>query len=284
MRREQSTDNARTNVDQVLSVVNSRVSEMPDAFASAALYSYGVYTSFTVEDRRVLAWGRHVDRLVRDAAEFLGVTVSRPEVAKSVSTYLDARDDHIGALTVRVSVYPQDLSIAEPGTRTSPLVLVTGRSGSSVASTSLRLATHELERAFTQFKVTNIAAALRTRADAQADGFDDALFLSGGGVCEGPTWNFFAIRADGSIVTPPLTSAVLPGVTRSLIIDSLDVEVFEQTIDPAETASIAAAFVTNSVIGARPVASINGVDLDCDYPSLEEIRRAYSKLVPQEIG
>lgn len=257
---------------------------MPDAFASAALYSYGVYTSFTVQDRRVLAWDRHVDRLLRDARGFLGVTVARADVAKSVSTYLDARDDHIGPLTVRVSVYPQDLSIAEPGTSTSPLILVTGRTGSSVTSTSLRLVTQELDRTFTEFKVTNVAAALRTRADAQAEGFDDALFVGSSGISEGPTWNFFAIFEDRSIVTPPLTSGVLPGVTRSLIIDSLDLDVSERPIAAADLAATSAAFVTNSVIGARSVARINHRDLDSEHPVVGEIQRAYAMLAPQDVG
>lgn len=67
----------------------------------------------------------------------------------------------------------------------------------------------------------NYAASLLAQAEARARGYDQVLFLDAverrwieelGGM------NFFAVLDDGSIVTPPLTGTILPGITRDSIL------------------------------------------------------------------
>ena len=76
------------------------------------------------------------------------------------------------------------------------------------------------------------------KSDAMLSGFDEAIVLNQDGhVSEGSAANFMMIR-DGVIITPPVTSNLLEGVTRRTIIqlarDELGLEVLEREIDRTE--------------------------------------------------
>jgi branched-chain amino acid aminotransferase len=54
--------------------------------------------------------------------------------------------------------------------------------------------------------------------DARAAGFQDTILLDQRGkVTEGPGYNIFVVR-DGKVLTPPVTSGILEGVTRDTLI------------------------------------------------------------------
>lgn len=69
--------------------------------------------------------------------------------------------------------------------------------------------------------VNNILA----KTDAVAAGFDEAILLNQAGyVCEGTGENLFIIR-NGRLITPPLDDNILPGITRSTIMDVVKNEI-----------------------------------------------------------
>ncbi|WP_017672374.1 branched-chain amino acid aminotransferase [Blastomonas sp. AAP53] len=68
----------------------------------------------------------------------------------------------------------------------------------------------------------NYAASLVAQAEATAQGCDQVVFLDAAEhkwVEELGGMNLFFVFEDGSIVTPPLTGTILPGITRNSIID-----------------------------------------------------------------
>ena len=68
-------------------------------------------------------------------------------------------------------------------------------------------------------KTTSYAENVVALAHAHARGASEALFLNTQGrVCEGTGSNVFAV-VDGAILTPPLSSGCLAGVTRDLVIE-----------------------------------------------------------------
>lgn len=82
-----------------------------------------------------------------------------------------------------------------------------------------------------------VNAAL-AKSDAVMDGYDEAIFLdSSGHVSEGSAANIFIVR-DGKLITPPVTSDILEGITRSTIIElaaaELGVQTVERVIDRTE--------------------------------------------------
>ena len=76
------------------------------------------------------------------------------------------------------------------------------------------------------------------KSDAVLSGFDEAIVLNQDGhVAEGSAANFMMVR-DGVVITPPVTSNLLEGITRrtmmQLLRDELGVEVIEREIDRTE--------------------------------------------------
>ncbi|MHB1907635.1 MAG: branched-chain amino acid transaminase [Nitrososphaerales archaeon] len=64
----------------------------------------------------------------------------------------------------------------------------------------------------------NYANSILAKTEAQKLGYDEAILLNTNGfVTEGTGENLFAVR-DGTIVTPPLSAGILPGITRESII------------------------------------------------------------------
>ncbi len=81
----------------------------------------------------------------------------------------------------------------------------------------------------------NYAASLVPQAQATAQGCDQVVFLDSiehKWVEELGGMNLFFVRADGSVITPPLTGTILPGITR----DSLIAMLREEGLDVREEA------------------------------------------------
>jgi para-aminobenzoate synthetase/4-amino-4-deoxychorismate lyase len=85
-------------------------------------------------------------------------------------------------------------------------------------------------------------------SEAQASGFDDTIFLNEWGeITEGAVSNIF-IRRAGKLLTPPLSSGVLPGVFRRHLLETVaDAE--EQALTLPDLESADAVFLCNSVRG-----------------------------------
>ena len=76
------------------------------------------------------------------------------------------------------------------------------------------------------------------RTDAALGGYDEALVLTQSGhISEGSAENFFMLR-DGCLVTPPVTSNILEGITRDAVIElareELGLRTVERRIDRSE--------------------------------------------------
>jgi branched-chain amino acid aminotransferase len=117
------------------------------------------------------------------------------------------------------------------------------------------------ERAATAgLKTTSYADNVVALAHAQAVGAGEALFANGRGeLCEGTGTNVF-LAIDRVLVTPPLLSGCLPGVTRALLIEWLpDIE--ERPVAFADVKVAEEAFLTSSTRDVQPIRAVDGVVL-----------------------
>lgn len=255
---------------------------LDDDLVNLTLYGYGIYSSFIVsQGRMVRGWDYHVERIISDARDFLGLDVTRAGIERNLRAFVEG-EAASGDMTCRVTVFPGDFSLGAPQAASGPRMLVTGRSGSSLSGAALKLQLAECDRPFAQYKITNIGAAMKLRGAAKAAGHDDALFLAGDLITEGPTWNVFFIGADG-IVTPRLNGRLLPGVTRRLILDILGGEAREADVAPADLGRFRGAFATNAAIGVVPVRAIGDVTYAADDEAIGRLQRAYADLAGTEV-
>jgi D-alanine transaminase len=108
-------------------------------------------------------------------------------------------------------------------------------------------------------KTTSLLANVMSRELAARAGSQEAIFLCDGEVTEGAASNVF-VATGGGIKTPPLSSRILPGVTRDLIVELLrraDPCVQEATVSEQELRSADEVWVTSSSRELIPVVRID---------------------------
>ena len=105
-------------------------------------------------------------------------------------------------------------------------------------------------------KSTSYGGNVRALAYARQRGAGEAIFANTRGLlCEGTGSNVFLVR-DGRVLTPPLSSGCLAGVTRALVVESSGA--IEQDIPIESFVHADEAFLTSSTRDVHPVAAING--------------------------
>ena len=97
--------------------------------------------------------------------------------------------------------------------------------------------------------------------EAKRNGFDEAILLDyNGNVSEAPGENIFIVR-QGQLITPPLSSSALEGITRDGIIKiarDLDLEVLEREVSRGELYTADEVFLTGTAAEITPIISLDG--------------------------
>ena len=97
--------------------------------------------------------------------------------------------------------------------------------------------------------------------EAKRNGFDEAVLLDlQGNVSEAPGENIFIVR-DGKIITPPLNSSALEGITRDAVIKigkDLEMLVLETSITRSELMMADEVFLTGTAAEITPINAIDG--------------------------
>jgi branched-chain amino acid aminotransferase len=110
-------------------------------------------------------------------------------------------------------------------------------------------------------KSLNYLNSILAKIEAIQAGVPEAILLDRNGfVSEGSAENIFIVR-DGHIYTPPSTTGILPGVTRSAVMeiaDALGYSVEERNVTPFELISADEVFFTGTAAEIVPVREING--------------------------
>jgi branched-chain amino acid aminotransferase len=118
--------------------------------------------------------------------------------------------------------------------------------------------------ALTGLKTTSYGENVVALKYAKDHDAGEAIFANTRGeLCEGTATNIFAVF-DGSLITPPLSSGCLAGVTRSVVIEVCGregVDISEEAVPLVELESAGEAFLTSSLRNVQAVASVNGIEL-----------------------
>ena len=117
--------------------------------------------------------------------------------------------------------------------------------------------------------------------EANRAGYDEAILLTADGyVADGSGENVFAIK-NGVITTPPLSTSILPGITRDCIIQiaqDLGYEVREANLIRSDLYLADEAFMTGTAAEVTPLRSVDDSEIGVG-PITLEIQRTYLDVV-----
>ena len=239
----------------------------------------GVFETLRVLDGAPFAPSRHLDRLARAAA---GMGLRCPpaaDVLDAITAVVAANDLTDGRLRVTitrgVAAYGGDRANA------TPTVIVTGGpfpAWPAAADVAVAPWPRNERGALAGIKSVSYGENVVALAHAHAVGAGEAVFGNiAGNLCEGTGTNVF-LAVGGRLLTPPLTSGCLPGVTRQLVVELVDV--VEGDVPLTALASADEAFLTSTTRDVQPVRSVDGRALPaCPGPLTIAAAAAFAALV-----
>ena len=124
---------------------------------------------------------------------------------------------------------------------------------------------------------------LAKTAARQAGAFEAWLVDEAGYITEGASTSAWIVDKDGQVVTRDLSTAILPGVTRRVILEAVanaQLRVVERPFTVEEARSAREAFITAATLGATPVIAIDGQPVGDGQPGpvTRRIQELYAQL------
>ncbi|NCG26349.1 MAG: 4-amino-4-deoxychorismate lyase, partial [Verrucomicrobiales bacterium] len=136
-------------------------------------------------------------------------------------------------------------------------------------------------------KTTSYGENVVALALAHSKGAREAIFGNvSGNLCEGSGSNIFIV-SNGQLITPPLSSGCLSGVTRALaleICNRIGITVNQIDFPITDFTSVDSAFLTSTLRQIQPIESIDGVllsEMESNY--FLDIKNEFNRLVQSEI-
>lgn len=254
-----------------------------DALVSAAspglLVGMGVFETMAVYAGGVFAFGRHYRRLEEGCARIAFKAPAAELLETAMGDLLQANGLTAGRGRARITLFEGTMGI-QTLVQVSP---VQKREGYAqlVVSPYRRNELGGLAGVKATAYAENILA-LRVAAKIGAD--EVVILNSRGEVCEGATSNLFCIEEE-KVVTPPLSSGCLPGVTREIVIElcqRMGIQVSEEPLLLERLLMSDGVFLTGSLREVQAVQNIGDVTWqNPDRGLVEKISQAFQTYVKE---
>jgi branched-chain amino acid aminotransferase len=212
----------------------------------------GVFETLKVTERGAFAVRRHLNRLTRSAAALHLPAPDHGQIHEAIEAVLDGRGFPRGKLRITYTGGRGPLGSEAPyGPPTLIAALAPADAAAPLASIVTAPWTRNEHGALAGVKSISYAENVRVLRYAAERQANEAIFLNTAGhVCEGTGSNIFLVFED-TIITPPLSSGPLAGITRELIMEWSSVEERDLTLDEAKRAD--EVFVTSSMRDVQAV-------------------------------
>jgi branched-chain amino acid aminotransferase len=259
-------------------------------FDRSFLYGDGLFEAILIFNGKPFRWAAHLKRL-EAGAQFLKIRLPFA---------LDVLRDHVGQLIAQNNAAHSLLRISlsrgvglrgySPKGAEQPSLVMSLHPPQPPAATppqwriitsSFRLPANE---PLSQFKTCNKLPQIMARAEADSAGANEALLLNTNGhAVEGSSSNLFWIK-DKTVFTPPLAAGILPGVTRSTVLEiceRLQISSSEADITPERLLSTDGVFFSLTSTGIAETTSLNCHSLRSSALT-QKLHTSYWSLVREE--
>jgi branched-chain amino acid aminotransferase len=240
---------------------------LPDDDARVSVFDHGlvvgdgVFETIKVADGVPFAMTRHLTRLRKSA---LGLGLSEPDLdqirAGALAVVAESGNPPLARLRVTVTGGKAPLG-SERGN--SPLTTIVAMAEQPKPAASVDVTTVPWPRnergALSGLKTTSYGENVRALAYAAERGGNEAIFGNTvGQLCEGTGTNVFVVIG-GRLLTPPLFSGCLAGVTRALVIEWAGAEEEELALEVLAGAD--EAFLSGTTRDVQPIRRVDGKEL-----------------------
>jgi branched-chain amino acid aminotransferase len=234
------------------------------------LYGDGVFEGIRAYNGLVFKLKEHIDRLYKSAHPiFLKIPLTKEQLSEAVLATLKKNNLSNAYIRLVVTRGVGDLGL-DPRKCPKPTIIIitepllqlhsAEKLENGISTIITWVKRNPVDTATHEMKSLNYLNSILGKIEANNTGADEAICLDKTGyVCEGVGENIFLVR-DGKLLTPPLSSGALDGITRALIIrlaKKLGIEVTERNITPNELFTADEVFFTGTAAEVAPIREVN---------------------------
>jgi branched-chain amino acid aminotransferase len=259
---------------------NDRIIPLEEARLSPGqmglLMGWGVFTTLRIYQGIPFAFDGHWERMVRDAKR-LGITLDydQKSVGEVIVKLAAANQRPEGAARLSFIKNHGGLWADAPGCPATDLLIFTRELAVWPVAHKLLLVPNAI------FSIGKLAGAKMlswvqnagTLERVHKEGFDDALLLNEQGhLAECTSANVFLVHGR-QILTPPLSSGCLPGITREVLCQVIPASGFtlqEQDLTPSDLDAAEEVFISSTT---REVAGVGSIQPNWKYPAPGKVTR-----------
>ena len=230
-------------------------------FQTGLLTGWGLFSTLRIYRGVPFALEEHWHRLETDGARLhVDLTGLEAEARRGFAALIE-RNPAREAVARIYCIRNRGGLLDVPSPRATDLLIFTRELRSWGATARLRLKPHGRHAAapLAGTKTLTWAHNLVLIEDANRDGFDDVLLLNERGeVAECTAANVFAVRG-GVVLTPPIDSGALPGVSRRVVLEAgprHGLRVEERRLFPDDLHAAEEVFITSSTREVQPVVAL----------------------------
>lgn len=237
-------------------------------FDRGFLFADAIYEVTLVLDGKLIDFSSHMARLRRSAKE-----LSFP-FEPDVDQLLEAHrklihlnglvDGHIYTQFTRGNAWDRDFMFPPADTPATILMFTQLRAASlsqTVASGKSVVTVEDLRWHRSDIKTVQLLYASLAKMEAARKGADDAWLVRDGLVTEGTNNNAFIVTEEEKLVTRPLSTDILHGITRRAVLEcasEMGIDLEEREFSVAEAKKAKEAFSTSATAIVAAVTSIDG--------------------------
>ena len=231
------------------------------------LFADGIYEVSAVLDGRLVDNEAHLARLDRSLGE---IDIANPHSLAEwigLQTELIARNgltEGLVYMQVTRGVHERDFAYPPAGTPPTVMMFTQAKSvaNNPLAETGAKIITvPDLRWKRRDIKSVALLAQVLAKQQAAAAGVAEAWMVEDDAVTEGSSSTAFIVTTGGTLVTRPLSTALLPGITRQAVLRlaaEAGLTLEERLFSVAEAKDAAEAFYTSASAFVMPVVAIDG--------------------------
>ena len=230
-------------------------------FSRAYTFSDSVYEVIPFYKKQFILFKSHIERLQR-SVDALSITLDVKKVTAEINQLLSSSSFDNGYIYYQVT-RGEDLIRAHMHSKDMNTETFGYITPCSFETKKLSVMICEDTRwGRCDIKSTSLLANVMNMNNARLHDCDEVIMHKDGILTEAGASNLFFIK-DHNVITPALSNNILPGITRSILIDALSdkgIEVIEGDFNYLELKTATSAWLTSSTKGIAPIENIVNID------------------------
>ena len=210
----------------------------------------------------------HLDRLFINLKDIkISVNYSRQEVKNILESVIEKNDLSNQIIYLQISRGHEDIRDHIPGPSPSPTIFVCSFPLKNIPNAQTTSIKASLKKDFrwrkSNIKSTSLLANVMYKIQASEENFFEIILQENGYITEGAVSNVFCVK-NNEVKTPSLENNILPGITRSVIIDivnKIGIKITESKISVEDFMNSDEIWITNTTKGILLVSEIDEVQV-----------------------